>query len=105
VITNAARAKAMTMLINGHAYVEIERVTGVKNVTARSWNMKRLKGITSLTEVRKSRRHDSGALHDMAEIGHGWDTAMALDLLRYEFKHFHCYFEAKNEKSRSTTHG
>ena len=92
-ISESARSEAMLMLLNGQPYVEIERVTGIKNVTIRSWNMKRLKGITSLTEIRQSCRHDSGAMYELAEINQGWDTAMALDLLRYKFTDFPRYFE------------
>lgn len=94
-IKESTKAKAIKMLIAGRSYVDIEKATGVKNVTCRSWNMKRLKGITSLTEIRQSCRHDSGAMYEMAEIGHGWDTALALDLLRYKFTDFPRYFEKK----------
>tara|TARA_B100000795_G_scaffold218522_1_gene172642 strand:- start:525 stop:815 length:291 start_codon:yes stop_codon:yes gene_type:complete len=92
-IEKSAKAKAIKMLLAGRSYADIEKATGVKNVTARSWNMKRLKGITSLSEIRQSCRYDSGAMYELAEINQGWDTAMALDLLRYKFTDFPRYFE------------
>ena len=85
----------MKMLANGHTYANIQRVTGIKNVTARSWDVKRLAGITSLTTLRETARHDTGAFYDIAEIGVGWDTAMGLDLLRYKFTDFPKYFEGR----------
>lgn len=94
-IKESARAKAMQMLTDGVSYVEIERATGIKNVTSRSWNMKRLKGIKSLTSLRVSARHDSGALYEISGIEGGWAVGMALDLLRYKFTDFPNYFESK----------
>ena len=91
-IDEGARAKAMKMLANGHTYANIQRVTGIKDVTARSWDVKRQAGITSLTTLRITAKHDSGALYEIAEIGDGWDTAMGLDLLRYKFTDFPKYF-------------
>jgi hypothetical protein len=32
-------------------------------------------------------------MYELAEINQGWDTAMALDLLRYKFTAFPRYFE------------
>jgi len=92
VIDEVARAKAMKMLANGHTYASISRVTGIKNVTVRSWAVKIDLGIKSLSETRATWRHDTGQLHDIAEVGDGWDTAMGLDLLRYKFTDFPKYF-------------
>ena len=82
----------MKMLALGHKPAAIERMTGIRRVTVRSWSMKLNMGITSLTSLRETARHDSGQMTDIAEIGDGWDTAMALDLLRYRFEDFHKYF-------------
>jgi hypothetical protein len=91
-IDEQAKAKAMKMLALGHRPVAIERATGIKQVTVRSWSMKLTMGITSLTSLRETVRYDSGQMREMAEIGDGWDTAMGLDLLRYRFEDFHKYF-------------
>lgn len=91
-ITDEARAKAMQLLASGHTYISIERATGINSTTVRSWAIKLDLGIKSLSETRSTHRHESGQLYEIAEIGHGWDTAMALDLLRYKFTDFPKYF-------------
>ena len=98
-IDEEAKAKAMTMLASGHTYISIERATGINFTTVRSWAIKRDLGIKSLSETRVSCRHDSGQLHEIAERGDGWDTAMGADLLRYKFTDFPKYILViKNEK-------
>jgi len=92
VIDEVARAKAMKMLALGHHPARIERMTGIKRVTVVSWATKMQLGITSLTSLRQTAKHDSGALYEIAQVGDGWDTAMGLDLLRYKFTDFPKYF-------------
>ena len=92
-IDEVARAKAMKMLANGHTYLIIERATGINYTTIRSWSKKMELGIKSLSETRATWRHDTGQLYEIACTGDGWDTEMALDLLRYKFTDFPKYFE------------
>jgi len=92
VIDEGARDKAMKMIALGHHPAIIERVTGIKRVTVVSWSTKVQLGITTLTTLRKTAKHDSGALYEIAQVGDGWDTAMGLDLLRYKFTDFPKYF-------------
>lgn len=96
-INESARSKAMTMLANGFDYVVIERATGINYTTIRSWADNNARGIKSLSETRKTFRHDSGQMIKIAPVCSGWDTAMGLDLLRYKFTDFPKYFMSDDE--------